>query len=93
MYENDNQPKSYFTVPLLHVLGMHAKTLATWPEWQTWQQVAGIVNKQTDQAVAKPKNKEVPLLLKDPSALLTQFVLLLPMRLEQCKRKLLKTMP
>jgi E3 ubiquitin-protein ligase UBR3 len=64
---------------------MHAKTLATWPEWQTWQQVAGIVNKQMDQAVVRPKNKEVPLLLKDPSALLTQFILLLPMRLEQCK--------
>jgi E3 ubiquitin-protein ligase UBR3 len=72
------------TVPLLHVLAMHGRLLAHWPAWHTWQQVAGV--RSESRAIAlTPYEKEVPLLLRDPTALLTQFILLLPLHLDQSK--------
>lgn len=70
------------TVPLLHVLAMHGRLLAHWPAWHTWQQVAG--DRPETNAIARLPN-EVPLLLRDPTALLTQFILLLPLHLDQSK--------
>jgi len=72
-------------VPLLHVLAMHGRLLAHWPAWHTWQQVAGIRSEPRAPLALTPYEKEVPLLLRDPVALLTQFILLLPLHLDQSK--------
>ncbi|XP_068083669.1 E3 ubiquitin-protein ligase Ubr3 isoform X2 [Anabrus simplex] len=77
-------PKRSCIVPLLHVLAMHARLLATWPAWQTWQQVAGVrVEPDSAHLALAPVERQVPLLLHDPAALLTQFILLLPLHLDQ----------
>lgn len=73
-------------VPLLHVLAVHARvarSLAMWPAWMTFQQLFGIPAK-TITSVAHIE-REVPLLLRDPTALLIQFILLLPLRLDISK--------
>ncbi|CAH0564545.1 unnamed protein product [Brassicogethes aeneus] len=78
-------PKRDCIVPLLHVLAVHAKVargLAMWPSWMTFQQLCGIPSTSNTTAVA-PVEREVPLLIRDPVALLLQFVLLLPLHLEQ----------
>lgn len=70
-------------VALLHVLAMHARVLTIWPVHHTWQQLVGIpIEIGTPLAVA-PREKEVPLLLTDPTALLIQLILLLPLHLDQ----------
>jgi E3 ubiquitin-protein ligase UBR3 len=73
-------------VPLLHVLSVHARVarvLAMWPAWMTFQQLCGIPPKPPSDTVLAPIENEVPLLLKDPLALLLQFILLLPLHLDQ----------
>uniref|UniRef100_A0A0A9XB67 E3 ubiquitin-protein ligase n=2 Tax=Lygus hesperus TaxID=30085 RepID=A0A0A9XB67_LYGHE len=92
-------PKRSCIVPLLHVLAVHARLLAHWPSWETWQQLASLdpepsASGSTPQQLVVPWAQiEVPLLLRDPSALLTQFILLLPLHLDQtyftCVTKLL----
>nr|XP_018904322.1 PREDICTED: E3 ubiquitin-protein ligase UBR3 isoform X2 [Bemisia tabaci] len=74
-------PKRSCITPLLYVLAMHAGLLAHWPVWRTWQQLAGIQNDSVT-AIA-PMEREVPLMLRDPTALLTQLILLLPLHLDQ----------
>ena len=73
------------TVPLLHVLALHGRMLRSWPVWHTLQQVAGIQLQPRAALALKPYEKEVPLLLQDPSALLIHFILLLPLQLDQSK--------
>lgn len=73
------------TVPLLHVLAVHGRMLRNWPVWHTLQQVAGIQSQPRAPLALKPYEKEVPLLLRDPTALLIQFILLLPLHLDQSK--------
>ncbi|KAJ8969229.1 hypothetical protein NQ317_002184, partial [Molorchus minor] len=78
-------PKRDCIVPLLHVLAVHARVarvLAMWPAWMTFQQLCGLPAKVPVTALA-PIEREVPLLLRDPIALLLQFVLLLPLHLDQ----------
>ncbi|KAJ8946859.1 hypothetical protein NQ318_006769 [Aromia moschata] len=78
-------PKRDCIVPLLHVLAVHARVarvLAMWPAWMTFQQLCGLPAKVPITALA-PIEREVPLLLRDPIALLLQFVLLLPLHLDQ----------
>ncbi|KAG5894127.1 hypothetical protein JTB14_004065 [Gonioctena quinquepunctata] len=78
-------PKRDCIVPLLHVLAVHARVaraLAMWPAWMTFQQLCGLPAKVPVTTLA-PIEREVPLLLRDPSALLLQFVLLLPLHLDQ----------
>uniref|UniRef100_A0A1B6CS83 E3 ubiquitin-protein ligase n=1 Tax=Clastoptera arizonana TaxID=38151 RepID=A0A1B6CS83_9HEMI len=75
-------PKRSCIMPLLHVLAVHARLLAHWPAWETFQQLAGIRTDPTAPALV-PMESQVPLLLKDPCALLTQFILLLPLHLDQ----------
>lgn len=70
-----------FSVPLLHVLAVHARVLALWPAWMNLQQLCGLPTSPTN-ALASIE-KEVPLLLRDPVALLLQFVLLLPLHVDQ----------
>lgn len=75
-----------FPVPLLHVLGVHARvarSLAMWPAWMTFQQLCGMPVK-ANTSIAHIE-REVPLLLRDPTALLLQFILLLPLHLDISK--------
>lgn len=78
-------PKRDCIVPLMHVLAVHARVarfLAKWPVWMTFQQLCGIRPKTPVTALA-PIEREVPMLLRDPIALLLQFILLLPLHLDQ----------
>ncbi|XP_057658362.1 E3 ubiquitin-protein ligase Ubr3 isoform X2 [Diorhabda carinulata] len=78
-------PKRDCIVPLLHVLAVHARVarvLAMWPAWMSFQQLCGMSSKVSVTTIA-PIEREVPLLLRDPIALLLQYVLLLPMPLDQ----------
>ncbi|XP_066151735.1 E3 ubiquitin-protein ligase Ubr3 [Euwallacea fornicatus] len=78
-------PKRDCIVPLLHVLAVHARvarSIARWPAWMTFQQLCGLPSKDPVTSLA-PIEREVPVLLKDPVALLLQFVLLLPLHLDQ----------
>lgn len=71
-------------VPLLHVLATHARTLDRIPVWITWQQLTGTIF--VDQGIYGPDRRRiVPLLLRDPVALLIQFVLILPLNMDQSK--------
>lgn len=74
----------FLPVPLLHVLAIHGRILAQWPVWKTWQQLAQLSLDETETQVANIE-KEVPLLLHDPIALLIQFLLFLPLNLDQSK--------
>ncbi|XP_043254590.1 E3 ubiquitin-protein ligase Ubr3 [Colletes gigas] len=76
-------PKRDCIVALLHVLAMHATVLTAWPVHHTWQQLTGIPVVPATPLALTPHEREVPLLLRDPTALLIQFVLLLPLHLDQ----------
>ncbi|KAI4500168.1 hypothetical protein M0802_004585 [Mischocyttarus mexicanus] len=76
-------PKRDCIVALLHVLAMHAKVLTTWPVHHIWQQLSGIPAEPSAPLALTPHEREVPLLLRDPTALLIQFILLLPLHLDQ----------
>ncbi|XP_075237272.1 ubr3 ubiquitin ligase isoform X2 [Lycorma delicatula] len=83
---NDTQsltPKRSCIMPLLHVLAEHARYLAHWPAWETWQQLAGARTDAAGTPALVSVEPQVPLLLRDPVALLTQFILLLPLHLDQ----------
>ncbi|KAL1497456.1 hypothetical protein ABEB36_008425 [Hypothenemus hampei] len=78
-------PKRDCIVPLLHVLAAHARvarSIARWPAWMTFQQLCGLPPEESGTSLVSPE-REVPILLKDPVALLLQFVLLLPLHLDQ----------
>ncbi|XP_045478273.1 E3 ubiquitin-protein ligase Ubr3 isoform X3 [Harmonia axyridis] len=78
-------PKRDCIVPLLHVLAFHARVargMAKWAAWTTFEQLCGLPNQNTVNALANIE-REVPLMLRDPIALLLQFVLLLPLHLDQ----------
>ncbi|XP_022907951.1 E3 ubiquitin-protein ligase Ubr3 [Onthophagus taurus] len=74
-------PKRDCIIPLLHVLALHARVLALWPAWMNLQQLSGYPATPTNALAAV--DREVPLLLRDPIALLLQFVLLLPLHVDQ----------
>ncbi|XP_072747592.1 E3 ubiquitin-protein ligase Ubr3 isoform X3 [Anoplolepis gracilipes] len=74
-------PKRDCIVALLHVLAMHARVLVTWPVHHVWQQLSGIP--LIEEPALTPYEREVPLLLRDPTAMLIQFILLLPLHLDQ----------
>lgn len=84
-------PKRSCIVPLLHVLAIHARCLAVWPICRMWQQLVGIEAETESTAVASIE-KEVPLLLRDPTAILLQLVLLLPLHIDESKFQVLKFM-
>ena len=77
--------KNIVSVALLHVLAMHARVLTNWPVSHIWQQLAGLPSDPSAPLALIPHEKEVPLLLRDPTALLIQFILLLPLHLDQSK--------
>ncbi|XP_014472841.1 PREDICTED: E3 ubiquitin-protein ligase UBR3 isoform X2 [Dinoponera quadriceps] len=76
-------PKRDCIVALLHVLAMHARVLTTWPVHHTWQQLSGMPPEPVPSLALTPHEKEVPILMRDPTALLIQFILLLPLHLDQ----------
>lgn len=78
-------PKRDCIVALLHVLAMHARVLVTWPVHHVWQQLSGIplIEEPASSFALTPREREVPLLLRDPTAMLIQFILLLPLHLDQ----------
>lgn len=76
-------PKRDCIVALLHVLAVHARVLTNWSVSHTWQQLAGLPSDPSSPLALIPHEKEVPLLLRDPTALLLQFILLLPLHLDQ----------
>uniref|UniRef100_A0A0C9QRP8 E3 ubiquitin-protein ligase n=1 Tax=Fopius arisanus TaxID=64838 RepID=A0A0C9QRP8_9HYME len=76
-------PKRDCIVALLHVLTVHARLLIQWPIHYTWQQLTGLCLDNSSSLVLASRRREVPLLLKDPIALLIQFVLLLPLHIDQ----------
>ncbi|KAK4316848.1 hypothetical protein Pmani_012025 [Petrolisthes manimaculis] len=82
-------------MPLLHVLGFHSKILSGGGDssvggvgsglhWvrQTWASITQRPVTGSEGAVT-PREREVPLLLRDPVTLLLQLVLLLPSRIDQ----------
>ncbi|XP_014216341.1 E3 ubiquitin-protein ligase Ubr3 [Copidosoma floridanum] len=78
-------PKRGCIVALLHVLSVHARVLAHWDIDRQWQQLSGLPVDPLPQNARDivPLEKEVPFLLRDPTALLIQFILLLPLHLDQ----------
>ncbi|XP_011496807.1 PREDICTED: E3 ubiquitin-protein ligase UBR3 [Ceratosolen solmsi marchali] len=76
-------PKRECIVALLYVLAVHARVLTTWPVHHTWQQLSGLPLDPVPQLALTGQEGEVPLLLRDPTALLIQFILLLPLHLDQ----------
>ncbi|XP_031787991.1 E3 ubiquitin-protein ligase Ubr3 isoform X1 [Nasonia vitripennis] len=76
-------PKRDCIVALLHVLAVHARVLAMWPVHHTWQQLSGLPIDPVPELALTSCEKEVPLLLRDPTALLIQFILVLPLHLDQ----------
>ncbi|XP_071532346.1 E3 ubiquitin-protein ligase Ubr3 isoform X3 [Panulirus ornatus] len=82
-------------MPLLHVLGFHSKILSGGGDssvggvggglhWirQTWASITQRPVTGSERAVT-PREREVPLLLRDPVTLLLQLILLLPSRIDQ----------
>ncbi|KAG7208964.1 hypothetical protein KM043_015133 [Ampulex compressa] len=76
-------PKRDCIVPLLHVLAMHARVLTSWPVHRIWEQLSGIPQESPSPLALTLHEREVPLLLQDPTALLIHFILLLPLHLDQ----------
>ncbi|XP_076232510.1 ubr3 ubiquitin ligase isoform X2 [Calliopsis andreniformis] len=76
-------PKRDCIVALLHVLAVHARMLTTWPVYHTWQQLSGIPAGPASSLALTLHEGEIPLLLRDPTALLIHFILLLPLHLDQ----------
>ncbi|XP_058794286.1 E3 ubiquitin-protein ligase Ubr3 isoform X2 [Phymastichus coffea] len=76
-------PKRDCMVALLHVLAVHARVLTLWPVHQTWEQLTGLPLDPASHLALVPHEGDVPLLLRDPTALLLQFILLLPLHIDQ----------
>ncbi|XP_053987373.1 E3 ubiquitin-protein ligase Ubr3 [Hylaeus volcanicus] len=76
-------PKRDCIVALLHVLAMHTRILTAWPVHRTWQELCGIPAEPVTPLALTRHEREIPLLLRDPTALLIQFILLLPLHLDQ----------
>ncbi|XP_041366438.1 E3 ubiquitin-protein ligase UBR3-like [Gigantopelta aegis] len=84
----DKPPPSIFTkkncfLPMLHVLSLHSKLLTMRPTPYTdlWAHITGVSLTGDSTSVTKYQ-KNVPLLLKDVTALLIQFILTLPISME-----------
>ncbi|KAK6165726.1 hypothetical protein SNE40_022591 [Patella caerulea] len=71
-------------LPLLHVLSLHSKliTLAPTPYTDLWTHITGI-NLTEESSSITLYQKDVPLLLKDITSLLIQFILTLPFTIKE----------
>ena len=66
----------------MHVLSMHSKILTTKPYTDVWSHITGIGLTEQSSSVSV-YHKDVPLLLRDPTAILIQLILTLPSTLEK----------
>ncbi|XP_052094995.1 E3 ubiquitin-protein ligase UBR3-like [Mytilus californianus] len=69
-------------LPLMHVLSMHSKILTTKPYTDVWSHITGIGLTEQSNSVSVYL-KDVPLLLRDPTAILIQLILTLPSTIEK----------
>lgn len=78
-----SHPKSCI-LPLLHVLGVHAKRRLPRPLVADWCQVTGLWrgDDMIDARSLMVRDTDVPMLLRDPTTLLIQFVLILPIQID-----------
>jgi hypothetical protein len=88
--QNNNNNNLFFspTVPLLHVLAVHSRLMLQVSETvlKCLCQLAGIpVDMQDRPSAIVPYELVVPLLCRDPSALLMQLIVLLPLHIHQSK--------
>ncbi|CAB3374678.1 Hypothetical predicted protein [Cloeon dipterum] len=67
-------------VPFMQVLSYCTKSVATSPAWPVWQKVSGVILMSMD--LVRRTEREVPILLQNPTALLIHLLLLLPTRLD-----------
>lgn len=65
------------------MLAKNARLCMFWPVQHTWQQLCGLPAESATPLALTLHEEEVPLLLRDPTALLIQFILLLPLHLDQ----------
>ncbi|XP_033303152.1 E3 ubiquitin-protein ligase Ubr3 isoform X1 [Bombus bifarius] len=77
------RPKRDCIVALLDVLAKNARLCMIWPVQHTWQQLSGLPPEPATPLALTLHEGEVPLLLRDPTALLIQFILLLPLHADQ----------
>ncbi|XP_076043889.1 ubr3 ubiquitin ligase [Oratosquilla oratoria] len=89
MQDSKMSVKQSCLVPLVHVLGFHSKILSAgqgtgglhWVQ-QLWSSIVQRTPVGCERALS-PRDREVPLLLRDPLTILLQLILLLPSRLDQ----------
>ncbi|CAK9812220.1 E3 ubiquitin-protein ligase UBR3 [Anthophora quadrimaculata] len=77
------RPKRDCIVALLDVLAKNARLCRGWLVHHTWQQLSGLPAEPGASLSLTSQEKDVPLLLRDPTALLIQFILLLNLHLDQ----------
>lgn len=73
-------------VPLLNVLSVHLRTMVKWP---LWQQFITFYETQCNESMVleiKSVSELVPNILKDPVALLIEYQLLAPLRMDIGKK-------
>ncbi|XP_019758460.2 E3 ubiquitin-protein ligase Ubr3 isoform X2 [Dendroctonus ponderosae] len=78
-------PKRDCVAQLMDVLGTHSRvstSVTRWPACTIFRRLCGLPPLEPATSLA-PIEREVPFLLKDPTALLLQFVLLLPSHIDQ----------
>ena len=76
-----SRPRDYI-LPLLHMLGVHAKRRLPKPLVSEWCQISGLWKEELDPCNLMVRENDVPMLLRDPVALLINFVLALPMQID-----------
>ena len=83
MCQNFNvQFYSIFSVPLMHVLAIHMKVMAPRSLSETWGALTCQWSNQDSSGELILRHKNVPLMMQDPQALLTHFILLLPLNVD-----------
>ena len=75
------RPRTCF-LPLLQVLAIHMKIRFPKSMVTDWCQITGLWQNEEERSLMVHKN-EVPILLKDPSTLLLQFTLILPLQMDK----------
>ena len=73
---------SIFSVPLMHVLAIHMKVMAPRSLSETWGALTCQWSNQDSSGELILRHKNVPLMMQDPQALLTHFILLLPLNVD-----------
>jgi hypothetical protein len=67
------------------MLGLHSKILKPKINTDIWSRITGVVVSEEESSSLQPYLREVPVLLKDPAALLLQILLNLPSMIDRGK--------